>query len=153
MKKSFLSVALCACLSFGVGAQAVNASAFNTMPTTVTQNVEHLENGITVITELTVSNNARAKEKTSSILKTYKYGNKTIGKIGINGKFRYDGKTVKVVSKSVKKQNLASGWSFSQDSFTSSGGTISLSGELEKSISENINIDITLSCDKDGNIY
>ncbi len=154
MRKSFVSIALGACLALGLSSQTMYASAFNYLPdSVVTTNIEYIDNDITVITEFSVSNNARSTyEKTASVSKTYKKGNETIAKIGISGTFQYDGNTVKVKSKSVTPKTVYSGWSFSQDSFTSSGGKISLSGELKKLFTTNMSVDISLSCDKNGNI-
>ena len=62
MKKSFVSIALGVCLALGLGSQTMYASAFNYSPdSVVTTNVEYIDNDITVITEFSVSNNARSK--------------------------------------------------------------------------------------------
>lgn len=154
MKKSFVSIALGACLIFGSGSQAFYASAFNYSPESVViTSTEKIDNDIVVTTEFSVSDISKiGNQKTASVSKTYKKGNETIAKIGISGTFEYDGKTVKVKSKSVTPKDVYSGWSFSQDSFTSSGGEISLSGELAKFLQPNVAVDISLSCDKNGNI-
>ena len=154
MKKSFVSIALGACLALGLGSQAMYASAFNYSPDSVmTTSIENIGNDIVVTTEFSVSNSSKiANQKTASVSKTYKKGSETIAKIGISGTFEYDGNTVKVKSKSVTPKTVYSGWSFSQDSFTSIGGEISLSGELRKLFTTNMSVDISLTCDKNGNV-
>lgn len=154
MKKSIASIVLGTCLILGSGSQAVYASAFDCSDNSiVATSVGKIGDNITVITELSISENSKAmKQKTASVSKTYKNRGQTVAKIGISGTFEYDGKTVKVKSKSVTPKDIYSGWSFSQDSFTSSGGEISLSGELKKLFTDNVSVDISLSCDKNGNI-
>ena len=154
MRKSFVSIALGACLALGLGSQTMYASAFNYSPdSVVTTSIENIGNDIVVTTEFSVYNNTRSTyEKTASVSKTYKKGSETIAKIGISGTFQYDGKTVKVKSKSVTPKTVYSGWSFSQDSFTSSGGKISLLCKLSNFWSSDVPVNISLSCDKNGNI-
>lgn len=154
MRKSFVSIALGACLALGLGSQTMYASAFNYSPdSVVTTSIENIGNDIVVITELSVSNNSRSiYEKNASISKTYKSGSSVIAKLGISGTFQYDGKTVKVKSKSITPKTVYSGWSFSQDSFTSSSGKISLLGQLSKFLQDDVIVNISLSCDKNGNI-
>lgn len=154
MKKSFVSIALGACLALGLGSQAMYASAFNySHDSVITTSIENIGNDIVVTTEFSVSNSSKiANQKTASVSKTYKKGSETIAKIGISGTFEYDGNTVKVKSKSVTPKTVYSGWSFSQESFTSSGGEISLLGKLSNFWGSDVPVDISLSCDKNGNI-
>ena len=56
------------------------------------------------------------------------------------------------MSKRVNQADTYEGWSYKQNSFTSSGGTITLDAKLTKLLVMNIPFTITLSCDKDGNI-
>ena len=154
MKKSFVSIALGVFLALGSGSQAMYASAFNYSPDSIiTTSIENIGNDIVVTTEFSVSNSSKiANQKTASVSKTYKKGSETIAKIGISGTFEYDGNTVKVKSKSVTPKTVYSGWSFSQESFTSSGGEISLLGKLSNFWGSDVPVDISLSCDKNGNI-
>lgn len=114
---------------------------------------ENLGNGITVTTEISVpSSQARATDKSATCSQTFKDGSTVIAVISIRGTFRYDGSTVSVVSKSVTQTTTYNGWSYSQTSFTSSGGTITLSGKLTRLFSLNVPVNMSLTCDKDGNI-
>lgn len=63
----------------------------------------------------------------------------------------HDGSSVSVVSKELTKCETYDGWSFSSSSLTSSGGTITFSGKLKKGLAS-LDVKLTLSCDKDGNI-
>lgn len=114
---------------------------------------ETLDNGITVVDVITVSQiSARAMLRDADRSKTYRDGDTVIAEIAVTGTFRYDGTTVSVVSKSISKCETYDGWSFKQSSFTSSGGTITLTGTLNKLIFLNADVNISLTCDKNGNI-
>jgi len=112
-----------------------------------------LGNGIICTEVITVSGTqTRSSTKTATTKRTYTYSNETIAVISVTGTFSYDGSTVSVISKSISECETYDGWSFKQSSFTSSGGTITLEGKLTKLLILNANINITLSCDKNGNI-
>lgn len=111
-----------------------------------------LENGVLVIDELAVHPQMRSSTQSYERSKTFTRGNTTIAVIAILGTFRYDGSTVSVVSKEVTQTDTYDGWNYSQSSFTSSGGTITLSAKLTKLLNASIPFTMTLSCDKDGNI-
>ena len=114
---------------------------------------ETLDGGITIITTVTVpAIQARASTKTATARQEYTRSGATIAVIAVTGTFRYDGTTVSVVSKTVSQTDTYDGWSYSQSSFTSSGGTITLTGKLTKFLSWSVPVEITLSCDKNGNI-
>lgn len=102
--------------------------------------------------ELIVQDQARTASKSANRTQTFKKSGVKIAEIGVTGVFRYDGSTVSVTSKIVSPKTTYDGWSFSQSSFTSSGGTIKLSGKLTKLLNTSVPVSITLSCDKDGNI-
>lgn len=72
--------------------------------------------------------------------------------ITIQGTFSYNGSSVSVISKSVTQTDTYNGWSYSQISFTSSGGTISLTGKVTKLLILSNTFTMSLSCDKNGNI-
>lgn len=112
----------------------------------------NLENGISVIDEVVIHPSTRSNIKDYTHRKTFSNGSSTIAKIAIRGEFRYDGSTVSVVSKEVTQTDTYDGWNYSQSSFTSSGGTITLSAKLTKLLNASIPFTMTLSCDKDGNI-
>lgn len=119
---------------------------------------------VTVEEEIIIGNRVIATEEattpfsSSSITipatKTKKYSKngKVIANIGVTAEFCYNGTSVKVVSKKISPKALYDGWSFIQSSFTSSGGTVSLKGRLEKSGVSPITVSITITCDKNGNI-
>ena len=114
---------------------------------------EVLEDGIEIITVTTVTESTfRSMSKAYTREQTFIRDGVTIGVIAINATFRYDGNTVSVVSKSISKCETYDGWSFKQSSFTSSGGTVTLTGKLTKLLVLNANVNISLTCDKNGNI-
>lgn len=71
--------------------------------------------------------------------------------ITIHATFKFDGSGVKVISKEIVQCSTYDGWKFSQTGFTSSGGTVTLSGKLSKGLSSK-SISLSLSCDKNGNL-
>lgn len=75
-----------------------------------------------------------------------------IATIAIQATFHYDGNNVSVASKSVTQASTYNGWNYTQNSFTSSGGTVTLSGTLSKFLHSNQVFSMSLSCDKDGNV-
>lgn len=111
-----------------------------------------LENGLTVIDEITVYPQSRSTDKRAERKRTLKDGETVIGIIAFEAVFRYDGSTVSVVSKTVTQTDTYAGWSYKQKSFTSSGGTVTLDAKLTKLLIFNNSFTMTLSCDKNGNI-
>lgn len=127
------------------------------MPCFAAENVQVLSseevdlgNGFTYTDTVTVSPARAINQKSGSVSGSYKYSGATIAVIGISGTFQYDGTTVVVVSKSVSQKTLYDGWAFSQSSFTSSGGTITLTGTLSKGTAK-VSVNLSLTCDKNGN--
>lgn len=111
-----------------------------------------LENGLAIIDVVTVTSQARASGKTVYREKNIYDGETLVAYIRFEATFRYDGSTVSVVSKTVTNTDTYDGWEYVQNSFTSSGGTVTLSAKLTKWIILNTSFTMTLSCDKDGNI-
>lgn len=111
-----------------------------------------IDDDITVVDEIIAYSQLRSQDKTYEFNRKITANGTTIGDISIKGTFRYDGTTVSVVSKSVTKKDTYDGWKYSQTSFTSSGGTITLKAKLTKTLTPSISFTMTLSCDKDGNI-
>ena len=111
-----------------------------------------LDNDITVIDEVIEHSQMRSVSKGYTRQKTITSGDTVIAVIAIHGVFSYDGTTVSVVSKSVTQTDTYDGWSYKQNSFTSSSGTITLDAKLTKLLVLNISFTMTLSCDKNGNI-
>jgi hypothetical protein len=83
---------------------------------------------------------------------TYHKNGVVIAQIAVTASFQYDGKTVSVLSKKVYQKDTYQGWSFTQTSFTSSGGTVRLKGTLKKSGNSSVSVDLSMTCDKNGNI-
>lgn len=96
-------------------------------------------------------NVARSSTITSTHSRSYTNDGKLIAEIAVTGTFRYDGRAVSVLSKSISKCTTYDGWSFQKSSFISSGGSIVLTGTLTKS-GKSVDVFISLSCDPDGNI-
>lgn len=118
----------------------------------VLRNETILDCGIICIEEITVCSNARASQKQAVKNSTFKRDGTTIAVIAYEAVFQYDGSTVSVVSKSITQVDTYDGWSFKQNSFTSSGGTVTLTGKLSKLLILNTSVNLTLTCDKNGNI-
>ncbi|MGM9593914.1 MAG: hypothetical protein ACI3U8_06125 [Candidatus Onthomonas sp.] len=116
-----------------------------------TQTID-LGDGWTVTEELIINDQARTASRAATKKQSFSKNGEAIADIAITGVFRYDGSTVSVSSKVVSQKDTYNGWSFSQSSFTSSGGTITLTGKLTKPLNASGNVNITLTCDKNGNI-
>lgn len=151
MKQLKRFVALCLCLTLFAGL-CIPAQATDVTPTTVTQTEIDLGNGWTATDVLTVDTQTRASTRYASRLRTFYFLNSVIAKIEITAQFRYNGSTVSVNTKSVTQKSTYDGWKFNQKSFTSSGGTVRLKGTLTKNILGKVTVDMTLTCDKNGNI-
>lgn len=111
-----------------------------------------LEDGCTIIEEIIVYPNARSADYSATKRTTLKDGDTTIAVVAFNATFHYDGSTVSVVSKSVTQKDTYDGWSYSQTSFTSSGGTVTLKFKLTKWLILSNSYTMTLTCDKNGNL-
>ena len=119
--------------------------------TVSTQTID-LGDGWTVTEELIINDQARTASRSATKKQTFSDNGTTIAEIAITGVFRYDGATVSVSSKLVSQKDTYDGWSFTQNSFTSSGGTITLAGKLTKPLRVSVSVNIKLTCDKNGNI-
>ncbi len=114
---------------------------------------EDLGNGLSMTETITLlDTNYRSMSRAVSRGREYTYNGEVIAIIEMTATFRYDGNTVSVVSKNISKCETYDGWSFKQSSFTSSGGTVSLTGKLTKLLLLKATVDISLTCDKNGNI-
>lgn len=147
MKRIF-SAALCFLL---IGTLIVPVSALETNTVIYHQETD-CGNGVTMVDEVIEHSQIRSSTKGYTRTKTIRYDGIIIGKIAVYGSFKYDGTTVSVITKRVNQADTYEGWSYKQNSFTSSGGTITLDAKLTKLLVMNIPFTITLSCDKDGNI-
>lgn len=111
-----------------------------------------LENGIVVTDELISSSPLRSSTRDYTLRRTFSTGGTTIAIIALYGEFTYDGSHVSVLEKSVTQTSTYNGWNYAQTSLTSSGGTITLNAKLTKLLHSSIPINMTLSCDANGNI-
>lgn len=148
--KKLLSLVLCLSLLL-VFSAPVLASEASAQPYVVSRQVIDLGDGITIIDEISVNTSARASIPAAKT-RTITEDGVTIGIIRIEASFSFDGSSVTVISKSVTRTDTYEGWSYKQNSFTASGGTVTLDAKLTKLLVFNIPFTMTLSCDKNGNI-
>lgn len=111
-----------------------------------------LGDGIVITDEIIEYSNARVMGKTATRTTRIYKDDVLIGVITLLGSFNYDGTTVTVESMYVKQKDTYDGWSYKQNSLTSSGGTVTLDAKLTKLLVFNIPFTTTLTCDKDGHI-
>lgn len=155
MKKAIV-FALCALLGLQ-GIVSVSASSFTEAsaanPSSLLCREETvLDNGLTVVDEILEYSIARSTDKLGERRLTIKSGDNVIGIIAFQAVFRYDGSTVSVVSKTVTQTDTYRGYNYKQQSFTSSGGSVTLEGKLTKLLVINHSFTMTLNCDKNGNL-
>lgn len=150
--KKFTSLLLCSLLllSLFVPVSALDAAPADSQAAS-TQTID-LGDGLTVTEELIINDQAKTASRSATKKQTFSDNGTTIAEIAITGVFRYDGSTVSVSSKLVSQKDTYDGWSFTQNSFTSSGGTITLAGKLTKPLRVSVSVNIKLTCDKNGNI-
>ena len=148
--KRIISFLLCFLLIFALPFSASAAEPVSA----ASQQVINLGNGLIAIDEIQeVSSIRAALGKTVTRTRTIKDGDTVVAIITIQATFRYDGTTVSVISKGINQADTFEGWKYEQISFTSSGGTVTLEAKLTKWLIFNSPFTMTLSCDKDGNIY
>ena len=112
-----------------------------------------LDNGMHVLEEIYVYASSRTTERTAVHKKSFYDGDTLIAVIAFTATFRYDGSSVSVVSKSVTQTDTYGGWSYKQESFTSSGGTVTLTGKLKYLLILNSTaFTMSMTCDANGNI-
>lgn len=111
-----------------------------------------LDTGFICIDEIIIDSISRSSDKQARRIKTVMDGDTVIAKIEMTVVFRYDGSTVSVVSKSITQRDTYDGWNYSQTSFTSSGGTVTLKFKLTKWLILSNSYTMTLTCDKNGNL-
>lgn len=149
MKKMIsIVLSLLLCFTFCSPAFALENPALNTTPFTYSE--ADLGDGFAVKDELIVYETARSFSKSAAKTRSISFGGATVATITLHGTFVYNGSTVSVASKSVTK-TLQDGWTYTQNSLTSSGGTITLHGTVSKSIYK-ASFTLTLTCDKNGNV-
>ena len=149
--KRFYSVLLCISLMLALAFPAHAAEVVSESKKNIT-NITVLGDGVTVIDEIFEVSSARSTDKTYTRRRTFEKNGTTVGIIAITALFRYDGNSVYVISKAVTQTDTYEGWNYKQNSFTSSGGTVTLDAKLTKLLVLNIPFTMTLTCDKNGNI-
>jgi len=111
------------------------------------------EDGFTVIDTIVLhSQQARSNTRTATRNKAVYYNEALVAEIAFTATFRYDGSSVSVISKAVTQTDTYNGWNYKQQSFTSSGGTVTLEAKLTKLLVLNIPFTMGLRCDVNGNI-
>lgn len=147
--KKYVALILCVCMicTFAVPVGAAQEPIVVYSKTTI------LDNGMIALDEVLVySENSRSTDITRTRRRTISDNGTTIAVIAFTATFRYDGNSVSVISKSVTQCDIYEGWNYTQTSFTSSGGTVTLNGKLSKWLLINKSFQLTLTCDKNGNI-
>ena len=112
-----------------------------------------LDNDIRIVEEIFIDTTSRSSERTATRTESFYRSDSLIAVIAYKATFRYDGSSVSVVSKSVTQTDTYSGWSYTQESFTSSGGTVTLTGKLKYLlIFSTTTFTMSMTCDANGNI-
>lgn len=152
MKKIF-SIFLCMVTLFTMIVPVCATSDNSNSGNTISYYEEQLDNGWIVVDEIVEYSHARSTEKTYERKKSFYDGDTLIAVIAFQATYRYTGTSVSVVSKTVTQTDTYSGWSFKQNSFTSSGGTVALEGTLKYLLIFNSSdFSMSMTCDKNGNI-
>lgn len=146
--RKIIAILICTMLITTLAAPALAVES----PQVISSEKITLENGITVSDEIIKESSGRATDATYTRRRTFDQDGTVIAVIAFRATFRYDGSTVSVVSKSVTQTDTYEGWSYTQNSFTSSGGTVTLSGKLSKLLIFNSSFTMSMTCDKNGNI-
>ena len=148
--KRFLCICICLA-SLAVLILPVYAAA-ESQETIISQREYVLDNGLTVIEEITETVISRSSTKYGNKKATIKDGDTTIAIIAFTAQFGYDGTSAWVVSKTVTQTDTYESWTYKQDSFTSSGSTVTLDYTLSRWLFWNNSYSMSLTCDKDGNL-
>jgi hypothetical protein len=153
MKKN-RAILCCIAILCGVFGSTVSYAA---VPVPVqTTSVQHLGNGITVETTTTVSSSLlRRSTKSATRNSTYKDNGTAIATVTLNAEFGYNGSTAWVVSASASHW-VASGWSYENESLSTSGGTARVTASLRKWMGfisiATVPVNDAITCSKNGAI-
>lgn len=152
MKKRIISICLTVILTTAVLAPAAQAA---NIQDEIFSSVTDFENGVTVETTLVIqgSNSLLKATSTKSATKidVYKYNGTEIATVSLTASFGYDGSSSWVNSSSVTK-SVASGWTYSGESLTSTGGTAKVTATLTNLLTLSIAVDTSMSCTATGTI-
>lgn len=110
------------------------------------------EDGFTFVDEVIDISQARSADKDYIRRKTIYREDVLVAIIAFTVTFRYDGSSVSVVYKAVTQTDTYEGWRYKQNSFTSSGGTVTLDAKLTKLLIFNSPFTMSATCDANGNI-
>ena len=110
------------------------------------------EDRFTFVDEVIDISQARSADKDYIRRKTIYREDVLVAIIAFTVTFRYDGSSVSVVYKAVTQTDTYEGWSYKQNSFTSSGGTVTLDAKLTKLLIFNSPFTMSATCDANGNI-
>lgn len=146
-KENEKSIHIVLVLAF-VMAIPAHAADTNTAPTAISGNNLRIVDRVTI-----ESPNTRSNDTTATRTKTFYNGDTLIAEISFKTTFRYDGSSVSGVSKSVTQTDTYGGWSYKEESFTSSSGTVTLTGKLKYLLIFNpTTFTMSMTCDANGNI-
>lgn len=151
MKKRIITMALIVLMTATFFAPAANADC---APAKNAVTVTDLGNGITVesttFIEEAFSPLSLMATKKATKQDVYKCNGSQIAIISITANFGYDGSSSWVNSASVSK-DISSGWTYSNEDITTSGGTATVTATLKK-FPYNVAVDTYISCSPDGEI-
>ena len=110
-------------------------------------------NGITVETATTVYDSLlRSSTQKASSTSKFKNNGELIATVTLTATFGYDGSRARVVSAS-GSHSMESGWTYSNQSISKSGGTANLTADIKSTTGLGaFPVDISLTCSKDGDI-
>lgn len=110
------------------------------------------QDGITIIDEISFNGNSRATEQPATRTRTYRDEDQNLmAIIAMQVVFRYDGSTVRVVSKSMTRTETYNGWNYEHNSYVTVGGKVTTKFYLSKTLYSQL-FSFSITCDKDGNI-
>lgn len=101
----------------------------------------------TTVYDLLARSGSRRADKTATV----KDGDAIIAQVTLSANFGFDGTTSWVISAS-GSHTTYSGWSYGNESITSSGGTATLTATLSHLLHRNIAVNISLTCSPTGQI-
>lgn len=109
-------------------------------------------NGFTVESTIVIEHEilplSAMSTKTATKKDVYKYNGTEIATVSITASFGYDGSASWVNSTSVSK-NISSGWTYSNENITTSGGTATVTATLKK-FPYNVSVYTYISCSPNG---
>ena len=84
-------------------------------------------------------------------IKTYSVDSEQIATVTLSATFGYDGKTA-WVERTDSSYSVTGGWSYKNESITTSGGTANLTAKLTKLLTSSIPVEISMTCTPSGTI-